>query len=73
MPVFSVRFGPYRYDCRQEMSNRLLAADEMLNVRDNRRIVLMVISSGVEVASYVNWIIVAVTPEKKAAIVVIFK
>ena len=61
------------HDWRHAITNKLCAADATLNASEDNKSVLTAMSSGVDVDWYVNWIIVAFTPEKKAAIVVMVK
>ena len=60
-------------DLRQVIPNRLLIAEATLNTNDSSQKRLTELSKAVDDCEKDNWSVVAVTPEKKVAIVVMFK
>ena len=63
----------YTNDCLHAMANRLLTADAILVSSEQSHNVLTAIWRPVLLDIYENWIVVAVTPEKNVAIVVIMR
>jgi hypothetical protein len=68
-----VTVNTHMYDCRQDITRRPCAADATLSTTDKNQNVFTAADIVVDVVWYENWMKVAVTLEKKVAMVVMVK